>query len=163
MRGGHGPIGEVCPSYRMIYYERYSFLLAWKTSNYLQQLLESGTVRPEPNDELAEFYSTSGSGSASASGTSETDSMRMEEKVGDASASESTGSSEKGVGQEQGPEGAHEQKQEHEQSGGKTGELLLHTSRAGDIVQGLGLQDRALGEIIKALEQVSLRLKKAKI
>lgn len=116
---------------------------AYKTSDYLQYLLENGVIRPEPNDEFAGIYSE-------VSGTVDP-AVRVEEKVSNSSSVDSdtgsTTSGDKGVGQEQ------------EQ---RLGELLLSSSGVSELVQRLKLQDRALGEISKALEQAAARLEKAK-
>jgi len=140
----------------------WSHYRAWTTSDYLQYLLENGTVRPEPNDGLAEIYSERSSSSmltpGSASGT--TNSMRVEEKK--VKVSDDSDSSAQGVRRDQ-PQGQeHEHEQKGDGDGEKLGGLLLHSSKVGEVVRRLGLQDRAMGEITKALEQAGARLEKAK-
>jgi len=102
---------------------------AWKSADYLQHLLGSGSIRPESNDEFAELYP---SGSAD---------LVSEKKSGDNS---SLGSD------------------PTEKSGRGHGSLLLSSSGATEVVKRLRLQDSALGEITKALEQASTRLEKAR-
>jgi len=100
---------------------------AWKSADYLQDLLESGAIRSEPNDIFSEFYP---GGSA--------DLVRVVNKKQS--------------------EGTNHESEEAEEAQG----MLLSLKRGSELVKSLGLQDRVLSEITKALEQAAARLEKAK-
>ena len=82
---------------------------------------------------------------------------QVAEKAGDSDSvdptTESTVSGEKGVEQGQGQGQGRERRSEG---------LLLSSSGVSELVQRLKLQDRAFGEVSKALEQAAARLEKAK-
>lgn len=107
---------------------------AWKSADYLQDLLNAGAIRSEPNDIFAEYYPD---GSA--------DLVRKE----DERRSEGTNNE-----NERGSE-------TNSIEGGTRGEMLLSSKGVTELVKGLQLQDRALSEISKALEQTAARLQKA--
>jgi len=107
---------------------------AWKSADYLQHLLESGDIRAEPNNEFAELYPN---GSA--------DLLVSEQKTSESNQRESNPGSASTEKTEQG-----------------SGKVLLSSSGATEVVKRLKLQDSALAEITKALEQASARLAKAR-
>jgi hypothetical protein len=110
---------------------------AWKSADFLQRLLENGAIHSEPNDVFAELYP-------------EESVNRVVEVVNEKGLNNSseTGSS----------SGAKKKSNEWE----KEGELLLSSKNVSAVVQLFTLQDRAMVEIMKALEQAATRLQKAR-
>jgi hypothetical protein len=113
-------------------------LLAWKSADYLQYLIENGHIRSEASEEFAELYP---SGSPDLALAEKSTSTRESDQVFN----------------NDNPGGSSTDKVTH-----GDGAILLSSAGATELVKRLQLQDSARGEITKALEQTTARLHKSK-